>query len=218
MQEHALDRHRQQSALTTARAAGLVACRSCGVLAPDGQSVCARCGARLQSRDLMSLQKVWAWLIAGLVVYIPANIYPMLRTTQMMRTQESTIVGGVVDLVHHQAYGIAFIVFFASVVIPVGKFGVIAYLALIMTRPHRQDPHQLHRLHELVEFIGRWSMIDVFVVAILTALVQFDVLATINPGIAAVSFALSVVFTMLSAQSFDSRLIWDRIAEGSPHA
>lgn len=206
-----------QQSLTTAREAGMVGCRECGVLSPMGREICPRCGARLQSRDSQSLQKVWAWWIAGLIAYIPANLYPMLRTTQMFRTTESTIVGGVTDLVHHHAYGIAFIVFFASVVIPIGKFGVIAYLAVLMAKPHKSDPHRLHLLFEIVEFIGRWSMIDVFVVAILTALVQFDVLATINPGIAAVCFALSVVFTMLSAQSFDSRLIWDRLEKGSPH-
>ncbi|MEL7184618.1 MAG: paraquat-inducible protein A, partial [Pseudomonadota bacterium] len=96
-------------------------------------------------------------------------------------------------------------------VIPVGKFIAIAYLALIVRKPHGEKPSHLLHLFEVVEWIGRWSMIDVFVVAILVALVQFDLLATINPGIAAVCFALSVVFTMLSAMSFDSRAIWDRI-------
>lgn len=203
-------------ALTTAHEVGLVACRVCGMLAPAGQSHCARCHGRMRPRDVQPLQKAWAWLLAGLIAYIPANIYPMLRTTQAFRTEESTIVGGVVDLIEYQAYGIAFIVFFASIVIPVGKFFVIGYLALVLSKPHRHDPHGLHLLYEVVEFIGRWSMIDVFVVAILTALVQFDVLATINPGVAAICFALSVVFTMFSAQSFDSRMIWDRMAE-QPH-
>lgn len=201
----------------TARALGRITCRSCGWLGASTQVACHRCGARLQSRDGQSLQKVWAWLLVGMIAYVPANIYPMLRTTQVFKTQESTIVGGVIDLIHYHAYGIAFIVFFASVVIPVGKFIVIGYLAWRLARPHDSDPHTLLRLYEVVEFIGRWSMIDVFVVAILTALVQFDVLASINPGIAAVCFALSVVFTMLAAQSFDSRLIWDRIKDAPPH-
>lgn len=217
MQEHALDRTGPKQPLITARSRGLVACRTCGLTADAGTVSCPRCGSRLRSRDAESLQKVWAWLIAGLIAFVPAMAYPMLRTTQMFHTEESTIVGGVVELIHHHAYAIAGIVFFASVVIPVGKFLVIAYLAILMTRPHVEDPHRLHLLHEIVEFVGRWSMIDVFVVAILTALVQFDVLASINPGIAAVCFALSVVFTMLSAQSFDSRLIWDQIQEGTAH-
>lgn len=205
-----------QSGLTTARGAGLVACTSCGLVVPPEIEACPRCQARMQSRDDGSIQRVLAWLIAGLIVYFPANMYPMLRTTQMFKSQDSTIVGGVVDLIHHQAYAIAAIIFVASVVIPVGKFIVIAYLAVLLSRPHNKDPHRLHTLHTAVEFIGRWSMIDVFVVAILVALVQFDVLASIKPGLAAACFALSVVFTMLSAQAFDPRLIWDIDDEGTP--
>lgn len=195
--------------LMTAREAGLVACSRCGRLHPIAESYCTRCSAPLESRDFESPQKVWAWLIAGLVAYVPANLYPMLRTSQLGKTTESTIVGGVIDLIHHGSVGIAAIVFFASVVIPVGKFLAIAYLAISVQRKSLLNQHQRHKLYEVVEFVGRWSMIDVFVVAILSALVQFDTLASINPGIAAFSFAISVVFTMLSAQSFDARLIWD---------
>ncbi|MBM7067260.1 paraquat-inducible protein A [Actibacterium sp. 188UL27-1] len=198
----------------TARAAGLVGCQICGKVTQLGETRCPRCYAKLRSRDGHSLQKVWAWMIAGLIAYIPANIYPMLITTQAFQRQEATIVGGVIDLIHYGSYGVAAIVFIASVLIPVGKFLVIGYLAWILRRPHKLDPHRLHLFYEIVEFIGRWSMIDVFVVAILVALVRFGILATINPGIAAVCFALSVVFTMLAAQSFDSRLIWDRIKRG----
>ncbi|MEM8553197.1 MAG: paraquat-inducible protein A [Pseudomonadota bacterium] len=196
--------------MTTAYARGQVVCRSCGQVAELGQDRCNRCFAKLVSRDPQSLQKVWAWWIAGIIAYIPANLYPMLLTTTFFHTSESTIVGGVVELLDHGAYGVGAIVFFASVVIPVGKFIVIAWLAFMVSRPHKHDPHRLLLFYEVVEFIGRWSMIDVFVVAILTALVQFNVIATINPGIAAVCFALSVIFTMLAAQSFDSRLIWDQ--------
>ena len=220
-----MDRALDQSQLTpdaapaplTAREAGLVACRSCGLVCEPARETCPRCHARLQSRDRGSLDRAWAWLVAGLIVYIPANTYPMLRTTQLFRTQDSTIVGGVVDLIHHGAIAIALIVFVASVVIPVGKFMVIAYLAFLLGRDRPVDPHRLHKLHLAVEWIGRWSMIDVFVVAILAALVQFDVLATIVPGVAAACFALSVVFTMLSAQAFDPRLMWDRASKDLNH-
>lgn len=157
----------------------------------------------------MSLQRTWAWLIAGIIAYIPANTYPMLLTSTLLDKRESTILGGVVDLVDHGSYGVALIVFAASVLIPIGKFLTIGYLALAVQRQRGMKPHQRQRLLEVIEFIGRWSMIDVFVVAILSALVQLDSVATINPGIAAVSFALSVVFTMISAQSLDPRLIWD---------
>lgn len=216
MPSHALDRADMQQVIT-ARDAGRVVCRSCGMVELKGATRCTRCTGALQSRDLQSQQKVWAWVFAGLLAYIPANLYPMLRTTQNFRTEESTIIGGVVDLMDHGAFGIAFIVFAASILIPVGKFLVIGYLAILTSRQHRTDPHRLLLLHEIVEFIGRWSMIDVFVVAILTALVQFDVLATINPGIAAICFSLSVIFTMLAAQSFDSRLIWDRLEATDTH-
>ena len=193
----------------TAREAGLVACTTCGLLAPPDLDTCPRCHAHLSSRDTGALQRVLAWLVAGLIAYVPANVYPMLRTTQMFQSTDSTIVGGVVDLIGHHAYAIAAIVFIASVAIPVAKFIAIGYLAYLLSRGRNNDPHRLHKLHEAVEFIGRWSMIDVFVVAILVALVQFNVVATINPGIAAVCFALSVIFTMLSAQAFDPRSIWD---------
>jgi len=195
--------------LITAREAGLVACRRCGQVHEQDVVSCRRCHATLHSRAPDSLQMVWAWLVAGLVMFIPANVYPMLITDQLGTHSESTILGGVVDLMHHHAYGIATIVFVASIIIPVGKFLAIAYLAISVQRKSILKMHQRHKLFDAVEFIGRWSMIDVFVVAILSALVQLDSLASINPGIAAISFALSVVFTMLSAQSFDPRLIWD---------
>jgi paraquat-inducible protein A len=201
----------------TARQAGLIGCHGCGRVHPAGTPECTRCGMTLHSRMPGSLQKVWAWLFAGMVVYIPANIYPMLLTSSLGRTTESTIIGGVIDLIDYGSIGVALIVFVASVLIPVGKFVAIGYLALVV-RPGAgiaarigkgSGLHGRKHLFEVVEFIGRWSMIDVFVVAILSALVQLDFAATINPGIAAVSFSLSVAFTMLAAQSFDPRLIWD---------
>ena len=198
-----------QQGLISARDAGLVACQRCGQVHPINASFCDRCQGPLQSRDTESLQKVWAWLIAGMIAYIPANVYPMLLTSTLIERSESTIIGGVVELFEYGSWGIALIVFVASVVIPVGKFIAIMYLAISVQRGSRDNQHGRHKAYEVVEFIGRWSMIDVFVVAILSALVQLDTIATINPGIAAVSFALSVIFTMLSAQAFDARLIWD---------
>ena len=195
--------------LTTAREAGLIACRNCGSVHDVGTLHCVRCEGNLRSRDPASLQKVWALLIAGMIAFIPANIFPMLRTKTLFENSESTIIGGVVELVGHHNYGIAAVVFVASIIIPIGKFLAIIYLAISVHNRSVLNMHQRHKLYDVVEFIGRWSMIDVFVVAILSSLVQLNALATINPGIAAVSFALSVIFTMLAAQSFDSRLIWD---------
>ncbi len=190
----------------SARAAGLCGCRICGRANPAGTAQCLRCGGRLVARP--GLQGVWAWLIAGMVVYVPANLYPMLRTSTMGRTSESTIVGGAVELMQMGSWGVALIVLVASVAIPLAKFASIAYLALAVQGRWPMRGNLRHHLHAVVEFIGRWSMIDVFVVAILSALVQFNLAAAIAPGIAAASFALSVAFTMLAAQSFDPRLIW----------
>ena len=196
----------------TARQAGLIGCRRCGRVHPGGAVRCQRCHGPIRSRDTESLQKVWAWLIAGIIAFIPANIYPMLLTSTLLTRSEQTIVGGAIELLHYGNYGIAAIVFVASIMIPVGKFIAIGYLAIVVQRARPGDAHKRHKLYDIVEFIGRWSMIDVFVVAILSALVQLKAVATINPGIAALSFALSVIFTMLSALAFDPRLIWD--AEG----
>ena len=143
----------------------------------------------------------------------------MLKTQTLFKVEESTIIGGAVDLAHHGNFGIAFIILFASVAIPLGKFCAVAYLALSVKEPHTLSNHRRQQLFEVVEYIGRWSMIDIFVVAILSALVQLSSLASINPGPAAIFFALSVIFTMLSAQSFDSRLIWDVQAKaGGPRS
>lgn len=193
----------------TARSQGLVACTRCTRVWPMGQDNCPRCGSRLVSRRTRSLQRVWAWLAMGIICYVPANLYPMLRTRTLFTTSESTIIGGAVEIAHHGSYGIAAIILIASVLIPVGKFVAIAYLALSLKRKVSMSSHRRHKLYEIVEFIGRWSMIDVFVVAILSSLVQLSAVASINPGPAAVTFALSVIFTMLSALSFDPRMIWD---------
>ncbi|WP_425439519.1 paraquat-inducible protein A [Puniceibacterium sediminis] len=193
----------------TARDAGLVACRRCGRVWPMRTERCGRCGSHLQSRDTGSLGRVWAFWLAGLICYVPANLNPMLITQTLLSSSKSTIVGGAVDLIHHGAIGVAIIILVASVLIPVGKFMAIAYLAVSVRRGSSISSARRHHLFEVVEFIGRWSMVDVFVVAILSSLVQLSVVASIHPGSAALTFALSVIFTMLSAQAFDTRLFWD---------
>lgn len=196
----------------TAHRAGLIGCRSCGRVWPVEQTVCKRCGEHLSPPDRRRLQYVWAWLFAGIITYIPANVFPMMSTQTFAGLQgnsEATILEGVLELIHHGSYDIAAIVFVASIIVPIAKFVAITWLALVAGRPATIDQaHTRLKVYEIVEFIGRWSMIDVFVVAILSALVQLGFVASIHPGPAAVSFALSVAFTMLSAQSFDPRLIW----------
>ncbi|MBW7055340.1 paraquat-inducible protein A [Paracoccus bogoriensis] len=201
-----------QSPVLTAHRAGLIGCRSCGRVWPQQETHCHRCGAELVPPDRRGLQAVWAWLIAGLIAYIPANVFPMMSTQTfagLAGNSEATILGGVIELIHYGSWDIAIIVFVASIVVPVGKFIAIGWLAMVAGRPANvEQAHTRLKVYEVVEFIGRWSMIDVFVVAILSALVQLGFVASIKPGPAAVSFALSVAFTMLSAQSFDARLIW----------
>ncbi|MER5173101.1 paraquat-inducible protein A [Thioclava kandeliae] len=215
-----MGRHREELRYLSATDAGLIGCRQCGRVWPEDHARCERCGARLHPVSLKSLDKVWAYWWAGLIAYIPANIYPIMHTKFLGSDTPSTIIGGVLTLVGHHSYGIAAIVFVASVCIPIAKFIAVAYLALSVKSGTAQpnassDGHKRLVLYEIVEFIGRWSMIDVFVVAILSALVQLGFVASIHPGSAAAAFALSVAFTMLSAQSFDPRLIWRSVERPS---
>ena len=202
-------------AAVTARSAGMVGCRRCAAVWPLGQERCGRCGSALASRDPRSLQRVWAWWIAGVICYVPANMYPMLSTRLLFDVNEATIIGGAVDIALSGAWFVAFIIIFASICIPIAKFVAIAWLARAAARGHAAGRSTLSRrlhVYEVVEFIGRWSMIDIFVVAITSALVQLNVVVAVKPGPAAIAFALSVVFTMLSARAFDPRLIWDAAA------
>ena len=203
--------------VVNARDMGVVACTRCGKVWPLSETTCQRCGKALKSRDHLSLHRVWAFWVMGVACYVPANIFPMLNTKTLLLNEESTIIGGAVELAQYGNLGIALIILFASVVIPLGKFWAIAFLA-VSVRQERVISTRFRRvLYEVVEYIGRWSMIDIFVVAILSSLVQLKTLASISPGPASLFFALSVILTMLSAQAFDSRMIWDAQAkDGGP--
>jgi len=199
----------------TAAECGLVACPACGTitrLSPDRiqqPSRCQLCYARLYSRKPMSLQRSWAWLLAGLLVYVPANIYPIMYTTVFGDSEPNTILGGILVLLELKSYPVALVVFVASIVVPVLKFLAIAFLLISIQNRYRHRRYDRTRLFRLTEFIGRWSMIDVFVVAILAALVQIGSVARIEPGLGASAFGAAVIFTMMSAISLDPRLIWD---------
>lgn len=202
--------------MKTAAECGLVACPACGTLTRlsvqllDNPPRCQLCYAKLHSRKPMSVQRAWAWLLAGVMAYVPANIYPIMFTTVFGRSEPNTIVGGILVLIDLESYVVALIVFIASVVVPIMKFVAIAYLLISIQGNFGHRRYDRTRLYRLTEFIGRWSMIDVFVVAILAALVQVGSVAQIEPGIGATAFGAAVIFTMLSAISLDSRLIWDR--------
>lgn len=204
-----MERAEQHPKVITARELGLVACTRCNLAWHQSVERCGRCGHKLVLRDFKSLQRVWAFWLLGVMCYIPANVYPMLQTRTLFYKQEDTIIGGAVELIAHGSIGVALVILFASVAIPIGKFLAIAFLAVSVQRPFSVSHEQRHTLYEIVEYIGRWSMIDIFVVAILSSLVQLNILVAINPGLASLFFALSVIFTMMSAQAFDSRMIWD---------
>jgi len=194
--------------VATAQEQGYVACRSCGRLHLLDRRRCNRCGARLRPYTLSSLQLVWALLITGIIAYIPANTEPMLSSTLYGVSYEATIVGGAIDFWIYGDHFVAVVVLVASVVIPVSKFIAIAYIAISIHRGSEQRLAVKRQLHEFLEFIGRWSMIDVFVVAVTAAMIQLGLIASVTPGPAAAPFAASVIFTMLAAQMLDTRLIW----------
>lgn len=196
----------------TAREAGLARCTYCGALhrVPVATN-CRMCGSDVVARKPFSLQRTWAFLFMGMMAYIPANILPIMYTNSFSGATSDTILSGVLALAYSGSWLVALIVFVASVVIPVTKFIVIAGLALSLHFRWDMSKHTRHRLHTMTEFIGRWSMIDVFVVAVLAALIQLGAILTVEPGWGISAFALSVIFTMLSATALDPRLIWDGI-------
>lgn len=194
--------------VVTAAEAGLAACRYCRTLTDAPGTPCRACGHRTYLRRPAALQAVWAFWLVALVFYVPANLLPIMDTITLGRGDPQTIMGGVVLLLSHHDYFVATIVFVASIIIPTAKFVAIAWLALSLQRG-RGDPHKLHRMHHWVELIGRWSMIDVFVVAVLSALVQLGTVALVEPGWAIVSFTMTVIFSMLSASALDPRAFWD---------
>ena len=204
------DMDTSQAESVTAMHADLKRCGSCGRLQSiDDDQPCQRCGAVVLSRRPMSVQRVWAFLIVGMIAYVPAMLMPVMGTTSYMGNREDTIMSGVFELIAAGSNLVAAIVFIASICIPVAKFLIIGMLALSLQFRWDMSKHTRHRLHILTEFIGRWSMIDVFVIAVLAALIQLGAIMTITPGLGINCFAVSVVFTMLAASSLDPRLLWD---------
>ena len=197
----------------TAGAEGLACCHVCRRLAPASVHRCPRCGAGMHLRNHNSLQVTMALLITAIILYVPANVLPIMNTDQLGRTIESTILGGVVLLIHHGSYPIAAVIFIASVMVPIGKLVALLWLCWTVSRGHATSHRERTRLYRATELVGKWSMTDVFVVAILVALIHLGGLLRITPGPAAIAFGGVVIFTMLAAEAFDPRLIWDRIGD-----
>lgn len=201
----------------TAARAGLVSCEVCGLLSRpahvDEPGHCPRCGEELAFRRRNSIQRTWALIIAAAICYLPANILPVLTTTSAGSVEQDTIIGGVVLLYTTGSWPLALIVLIASVMIPLSKLIALAYLLITVQRGSIQGNRERARLYRLVEFVGRWSMLDVFVDTFVVALIQFQPLMWVDPGPGVLFFATVVVLTMLAAQSFDPRLIWDSSKE-----
>jgi paraquat-inducible protein A len=195
----------------TAAAEGLASCHVCAKLSPTSMHNCPLCGAPLHLRMTDSLQKTIALVVTAMMLYIPANLLPIMTTTQLGTPEDSTIIGGVVLLIHHGSYPIAAVIFIASVIVPSGKLLAICWLCLSVSRGQQTSLEQRTKLYRVTEFVGKWSMTDVFVVAILVALIQIGGLLSITAGPAAIAFGGVVIVTMLAAHSFDPRLIWDQV-------
>lgn len=197
----------------TAASRNLAACHVCCKLAPAEVHHCPRCGSAMHLRKNDSIQRTLALLITACLLYIPANLYPIMFTDQLGKSEGSTILGGVILLIHHDAIPVALVIFLFSVMVPIGKLLSMFYLVWTVKRHSRVTPRQRTVMYQVTEFVGKWSMVDVFVVAILAALVHLGGLLAIRPGVAALSFAGVVIVTMIAAESFDPRLIWDEMED-----
>jgi len=198
----------------TARRARLLSCRSCHLLTPEaaGEAYCPRCGVRLTLRKPNSLTRCWALVLASFILYLPANLLPVTITTTFGRpTHSDTIMSGVIYFLQTGSWHIALIIFVASIFVPMLKLIILTFLLCSLHLDWRWRPRERTRLYRLTELVGRWSMVDVYVVTILVALVKLGVLASIEAGPGATYFAALVILTMLAAESFDPRLIWDQM-------
>ncbi|SFS04817.1 paraquat-inducible protein A [Dyella sp. OK004] len=200
------------SALPRASELGLLGCHVCGLVCRDTGvegAHCPRCHSALHRRKKASYSRTWALLIAAFILYIPANLLPIMRTVSVGDVDDNTILSGVVELWVKGSPDLAVIVFTASIVVPMLKFLALGTLLWSSHRSSGWARRQRAKLYRLVEVIGYWSMLDVFVVALLTALVQFGLLSLVEPLPGVVFFGLTVVLTMFASMSFDPRLIWD---------
>jgi len=195
-----------------ARDAGLASCHTCGLLLhlpASGHTHCLRCKTPMHMRKPNSVSQSWAFLLAAIVAYLPANLYPVMTVVSFGKAQSDTIMSGVIYLFMHGDWPLALIVFVASVLVPLLKMLALLYLLITVQRKSHLRNQQRTRLYRVVELVGRWSMVDIFVVALLAALVNVGAVATIEPGPGAIAFTSVVILTIFAAQSFDPRLIWD---------
>jgi len=199
----------------TAAGQSLALCLDCGDLSPFTERRCPRCHSHLALRKPRSIQRTLALLITAILLYIPANTLPIMTTQQFGAPQPSTIIGGIIELSRQGSHGIAAIIFVASILVPIAKILILLWLCFLASVGARYCRPNHSKLYAFTELIGRWSMIDVCVVAVLVALVQMGQLMTVTPGPAGLPFAGVVISTMLAANAFDPRLLWDAIYKQS---
>ncbi|VVO44840.1 paraquat-inducible protein A [Pseudomonas fluorescens] len=201
--------------------AGILICMECHELnrqEPDSnEQTCTRCGALVHARRPNSLVRTWALLVTAAILYIPANLLPIMTVSSLGQGAPSTIMSGVIELVQHGMFPIAAVVFIASILVPTFKLVGIALLLFSVQRHQPLSARQRIMMYRFIEFIGRWSMLDIFVIAILVALVSFGRLASIEANLGAVAFSSVVILTMLAAVTFDPRLIWDNTESDDDH-
>jgi len=199
----------------TALSRGLIACTSCRLVSRPpsagsaAQWACPRCRATLHSRIPGSLSRTWALIIAAAILYIPANVLIITESVKLGKVQSDTIISGVIYFLKTGSWHIALIIFGASIIVPLVKLVVLSYLMISIHRRSSWRPGKRTRIFRILKLIGRWSMVDIFVVTIAVSLVRLGFLASVQAGPGAVYFGAVVVLTMLAADSFDSRLIWD---------
>lgn len=196
-----------------ARDMGLLGCHVCGLVSRsqgDERALrCPQCHSVLHSRVPNSLARTWALLLTAMILYIPANLLPMMETTYLGEVTTDTIISGVLLFIEEGDWLVAGIIFSASIVIPILKMASLLYLLISVHKRCAVRKRQRALLYRVTELVGRWSMVDVFVVGLLTALVHMGLISNIYPGMGIMAFAGVVILTMLAALSFDSRLIWD---------
>ena len=201
----------------TASRAGLVACHACSRVQPrvrvrgNKEQRCTRCGAVLHRRNPDSLMRTWALLIAAALLYIPANLLPVMHTASLVGDEDDTIMSGVVYFWTSGDWPLAIIVFVASILVPMLKLSVLVLLTVTAQRHSTWRPQERTGLFRIVERIGRWSMLDIFVITLTVALVRFKSLAVITAGPGALAFGSVVILTMIASMQFDPRLIWDDV-------
>ena len=196
--------------LSTALKQGFIRCHDCGCLIKSqGHSLCPVCGHFVSARKRNSVQHTLALIISALCLYIPANIFPIMSVTQLGVAETHTIVGGIVALIQSDMIPIALLVLVASILVPLMKLLGLTLLLLCVHYRWQVNARLFTRMYRIVAFVGRWSMLDIFMISILVSLVDLGGVAQVIAGPAATAFAAVVVLTMFAAKSFDPRLIWD---------